>query len=176
MKRKSLIKSCLLGATLLLGSGYAVINNRVLTATGIVPIAEKDIDVKILDIVGEFSSPAVISPDGYSVSFALNLIDATSGSRAFEIRLENNEDVFPLRIDFEYEILNEKGENIVSPTCCELALLNIRDANTRQDFEGDISPNQDVLLDMQFTGNYAELMQYSELTINFTLTVIPVLD
>ena len=176
MKRKNLIKSCLLGATLLLGSGYAVINNRVLTATGTVPISEKDIDLKILDMVGEFSSPAIISSDGYSVSFTLNTMEAQSGSRAFEIRLENNEEAFHLRIDFEYEILNEKGENIASPTCCELTLSNIRDADTRQHFEGDISPNQDVLLDMQFTGNYAELMQYSELTINFTLTAIPVLD
>ena len=50
MKNKSLIKTALLSSALLLGTGYAIINNRVLTATGTVPISEKDLDVRISKI------------------------------------------------------------------------------------------------------------------------------
>ena len=71
MKKKNIIKTSLLSAALLLGTGYAVINNRVLTATGTVPIATKEINAKITGLGGEFGSEEYsISPDGHSLTIS----------------------------------------------------------------------------------------------------------
>ena len=47
MKKKSIIKSCLLGAALLLGSGYAIINSKEVTINGTVSSENRDINVEI---------------------------------------------------------------------------------------------------------------------------------
>lgn len=52
MKKKSLIKSCLLGSALLLGTGYAVINSKDVSITGTVSAANTTLDV----YVGNFQS------------------------------------------------------------------------------------------------------------------------
>ena len=76
MKRRGLIKAGLLSAVLLLGTGYATINNRVLTATGTVPIATKEMDVRITGLSGTFSSNEYsISPDGHTLTISAEPFD-----------------------------------------------------------------------------------------------------
>ena len=47
MKKKGLIKSCLLGSALLLGTGYAVINSKNVNITGTVSAADYEMSVNV---------------------------------------------------------------------------------------------------------------------------------
>ena len=46
-KKKNLIKSCLLGSALLLGTGYAVINSKNVTISGTVSAANLDLNISV---------------------------------------------------------------------------------------------------------------------------------
>ena len=102
MKKKNLIKTALLSSALLLGTGYAVINNRVLTATGTVPIAEKELDVRITSITG--IPNATIAPDGLTAELTfekveVGFLDGGSGAtNNFTVEITNYENDLTVEI------------------------------------------------------------------------------
>lgn len=94
MKRKSLIKSCLLGGALLLGTGYAAINSKNVTISGTVSAANLDLNVG-LTLYWDNSN----FPDGVS-----SRLDESCGAGVCSLTFETPENLFQNSGD-EYRIL-----------------------------------------------------------------------
>lgn len=160
MKKKNLIKTALLSSALLLGTGYAVINNRTLTATGTVPIAQKELDVKITKVESSNGgmSNVVIAEDGYSVTFDYGEYDGELKDAG--ITLTNNESDIDVNVYYDIVVVDEDGNGVGWNINCEIAPSTIS-ADGADTFwfvfydEGDI------------------LYQYETLTVTITFTASP---
>ena len=74
MRKKGLIKSCLLGSALLLGTGYTLINNKDVSITGTVSAANYEMDVEVIFETGNVSTITKneCKNNVCSISFELN--------------------------------------------------------------------------------------------------------
>jgi hypothetical protein len=170
-KRKNIIKAGLLGAALMLGTGYAVINNSVLTATGTVPIAEKNLDVRIVNCDAE---NAQISPDGLTVTFAVT--SWTWGPDSGDIILmadttfENRETDLTVDIDFDYEITTPEGNELNLDFYVEVFFGN--DGETPQDNQQIAPGNQGTIKTYLYTYDKDTHEEYRHLRDGFPCKVV----
>ena len=92
MKKRNLIKTGVLAGTLLLGTGYAVINNRTLTFTGTGTIKAEEIDVVVLQ-----GSNYTITNEGKGAAFVLGEL-TTGTKKELDIIIKNNESLYDANI------------------------------------------------------------------------------
>ena len=177
MRKKNIIKTGLLSAALLLGTGYAVINNRVLTATGTVPIAGKDLDVGIGSIEGDVSE-VNISENKLSASFKLKSTSEFSlpMEQSFHMRVYNLEPDLAVNIQIEATLKTNTGEEL------DESILSLENTVILHgDYQSPVTyiePNVDVIIpfNLSFGDNYELIHQYEYLTVEIVISISPKLD
>jgi hypothetical protein len=174
MKKRNLIKTSLLAGTLLLGTGYAVINNRVLTATGTVPIAQKNLDVKIVDTSG-FDSATIIN-NGLGLTFTLPSImenpplDNSNPLLTYiYVSIENKETDLDVTVSYTATVTDNQGNDV--PVEIGLEAMVEEAGGMAMDYipAGDIG--------VMYHGIWLEsgynYLQHEELNVTITYTVSP---
>jgi hypothetical protein len=179
MKKRNLIKTALLSSALLLGTGYAVINNRVLTATGTVPIATKELDVKITDIHGEPSdSEKNISDDGHTLTFICDNMDVfESGviNNDYWIYLEvTNYDEFNVDTKSTITVTAKNGEESVE-YYTDTFYGGIFDNAAGSNLIEYIEPDTQGYIEFAFPIEL-DVLNYSSLEITITVEAFPVFE
>lgn len=180
MKKKSLIKSCLLCASLMLGTGYAIINNRVLTATGTVPIGEKDLNVGFIDGTGY-----TVSNGGATATLTIDTIDESDitlpagtpvGNHNVSLNITNNETDISVKFDVNVKF-SANGETLTSDVCnaSSVSITYYDDHSIPTDVtQSPLLPQKSAVADIYYDF-YTPALQYSQITIVITITAHPYL-
>jgi hypothetical protein len=114
MKKKSLIKSCLLGAALLLGTGYAVINSKEVNITGTVGASNYEMDVRVF--LQDQSDSFVITNNGCNnnvcnFSFVLNedsALENVGDMNSVEVYVQSDE--YNVDVKVSVPVINNDSE------------------------------------------------------------------
>lgn len=180
MKNKSLIKTALLSSALLLGTGYAVINNRVLTATGTVPIATKNLDVVFTaDSKTASGNVGVITNDGHTLTLTFSTVDEETYAPAFDIYIKNNETDLTVQPNMDYKVYDQDGNELSKGDFSIYTDYTI-DIDTEEEMFGSdrlpIKPSHTIHAAYSFyLPEYIDICQYEYFTIEITYTISPVI-
>ena len=184
-KRKNIIKAGLLGAALMLGTGYATINNRILTATGTIPIAEKAIDVVITEAqpgqnydVTDSGQSATLHFSTVSLSQLIEPGAPYPGASLAIVTIINNETDISAYIDVEISFYDSDGELLTGDfySIFSVSIPTYKDGEFSH-FANDpnpLEPGQTAFIEVLFDF-YTPIVRYSEVMMEITITAIPAL-
>ena len=164
----------LIAAVLTLGVGYAVINNRILTATGTVPIAEKVLDVEITD---PGTGCELVSGSKTSITCTFSTMDLSSESYEQHpaINVKNNESDLEVSFELSYVTYTDGdlNENISQSF---IWLDGFRVEGQENPYKITLNPGETGNLCYNLVINETSIFaQYSEVEFVISFTVSPVL-